>query len=88
MAGCNIYQNLGGTKHQMNRNLGWTKSMKLNIILLLRLKKENQWAKDSKYITPFDYFDNSLIVTTGSVSIASFTTVIGTPVIGTFSVKL
>ena len=72
----------------MNRNLGWTKSMKLNIILLLRLKKENQWAKDSKYITPFDYFDNSLIVTTGSVSIASFTTVIGTPVIRTFSVKL
>ena len=56
--------------------------------MLLRLKKENQWAKDSKYITPFDYFDNSLIVTTGSVSIASFTTVIGTPVIGTFSVKL
>ena len=46
----------------------------------------------SKYIASFDYFDNSLIVllsgttvivlsvTTGSTSIASFVTVIGTPV--------
>ena len=37
----------------------------------------------SKYIASFDYFDKSLIVlsiTTGSVSIASFTTVIGAPV--------
>ena len=37
----------------------------------------------SKYITSFDYFDKSLIVlsvTTGSVSIASFATVIGAPV--------
>ena len=35
-----------------------------------------------KYIASFDYFDKSLIVlsiTTGSVSIASFTTVIGAP---------
>ena len=34
----------------------------------------------SKYITSFDYFDKSLIVlsvTTGSISIASFATVIG-----------
>ena len=37
----------------------------------------------SKYILPFDYFDKSLIVllvTTGSISIASFATVIGAPV--------
>ena len=37
----------------------------------------------SKYIASFDYFDKSLIVlsvTTGSISIASFTTAIGTPV--------
>ena len=36
----------------------------------------------SKYITSFDYFDKSLIVlsaTSGSTSIASFATVIGTP---------
>ena len=37
----------------------------------------------SKYITSFDYFDNSLIVlsvATGSISIASFAAVIGAPV--------
>ena len=37
----------------------------------------------SNYITSFDYFDKSLIVlsvTTGSISIASFATVIGAPV--------
>ena len=37
----------------------------------------------SKYITFFDYFDKSLIVmsvTTSSISIASFATVIGAPV--------
>ena len=37
----------------------------------------------SKYIASFDYFDKSLIVlsiTTGSVSVASFATVIGAPV--------
>ena len=37
----------------------------------------------SKYITCFDYFDKSLIVlsvATGSISVASFGTVIGAPV--------
>ena len=37
----------------------------------------------NKYIASFDYFDNSLIVLsvkTGSISIASFTTVIGASV--------
>ena len=37
----------------------------------------------SKYITSFDYFDESLFVlsvTTGSISIASVATVIGAPV--------
>ena len=37
----------------------------------------------SKYIASFDYFDESLMVlsaTSGSISIASFGTVIGTPV--------
>ena len=38
----------------------------------------------SKYIASFDYFDKSLIVlsvTTGSISIASFATVIGAPAV-------
>ena len=37
----------------------------------------------SKYIPSFDYFDESLLVlsaTSGNISIASFATVIGTPV--------
>ena len=37
----------------------------------------------SKYIVSFDYFDKSLIVllvTTGSISVASFAAVIGAPV--------
>ena len=37
----------------------------------------------SKYIASFDYFDKSLIilsVATGSISMASFATVIGAPV--------
>ena len=37
----------------------------------------------SKYIASFDYFDKSLIAlsaTSGSISIASFATVIGSPV--------
>ena len=58
--------------------------MKLEIILLLRLKKRESMSKRlSKYIAFFDYFDKSFIVlsvTTGSISIASFATVIEAPV--------
>ena len=56
--------------------------MKLKIILLLRLKKELMSKRLSKYIASFDYFDKPLIVltvTAGSISIASFASVIGTP---------
>ena len=57
--------------------------MKLKIILFQRLKKEQMSKSLSKYIASFDYFDKSLIVlsvATGSISIASFATVIGAPV--------
>ena len=57
--------------------------MKLKIILFQRLKKEQMNKSLSKYIASFDYFDKSLIVlsvATGSISIASFATVIGAPV--------
>ena len=37
-------------------------------------------SKGSKYIASFVYFDKSLIVKNGSISIASSRTVIGTPV--------
>ena len=45
--------------------------------------KERELMSKSKYIACFDYFDKSLIVSsvaTGSISIASFATVIGEPV--------
>ena len=57
--------------------------MKLKIILLLGLKKELMSKEFSKYIASFNHFEKSLIVlsvTTGSISIASFATVIGAPV--------
>ena len=57
--------------------------MKLKIILFQRLKKEQMSKSLSKYIASFDYFDKSLIVlsvATGSISIASFATIIGAPV--------
>ena len=57
--------------------------MKLETISLLRLEKENKTSKRvNKYIASFDYFNESLIVlstTSGSISIASFATVIGAP---------
>ena len=57
--------------------------MRIKIILLQKLKKELMSKRLSKYIASFEYFDKSLIVlsvTTGSISIASFATVIGAPV--------
>ena len=45
--------------------------------------KERELMSKSKYIASFDYFDKPLIVlsvTTGSISIAQFTTVIVAPV--------
>ena len=58
--------------------------MKLKTILLLRLKKENQWAKIlASILLLFGYLDNLLIVlsvATGSISVASFATAIRAPV--------
>ena len=57
--------------------------MKLGIVLLLRLKKENKCERLSKSIASFDYFDKSLIVIfiiTGSNSIALCATIIGATV--------
>ena len=45
--------------------------------------KERELMSKSKYIASFDYFDKPLIalsVTTGSISIASFATVVGASV--------
>ena len=58
--------------------------MKLKDYFVVEIKDRDLMSKRlSKYIDSFDYFDNSLIVLSviaGSISIASFGTVIGAPV--------
>ena len=64
--------------------------MRLNIIsevrdyFLAKVRERELMSKRlSKYFASFDYFDKSLIIssiTNGSISIASFATVIGAPV--------
>ena len=89
----NIYPNLNAT--QLNeiplnaaslndkQHFRPNELMKLKIISSQRIKKRELMSKRlSKYIAFCDYFDKSLIVlsaTSGSISIASFATVIGTP---------
>ena len=68
----------------------WSAKFKLNRIneikdyFVAEIKESELMSKRlSKYIASFDYFDKSLIylnVTTGSISIASFATVIEAPV--------
>ena len=79
----NIYPNL-------NANISNEQQFRLNKIneikdyFIAEIKERELMSKRlSKYIASFDYFDKSLIVlsvTTGSISIASFATVIGAPV--------
>ena len=79
----NMYPNL-------TANLSNDQQFRLNKIneikdyFIAEIKERELMSKRlSKYIASFDYFDKSLIVlsvTTGSISIASFATVIGAPV--------
>ena len=79
----NIYPNL-------TANISNEQQFRLNKIneikdyFVAEIKERELMSKRlSKYIASFDYFDKSLIVlsvTTGSISIASFATVIGAPV--------
>ena len=79
----NIYPNL-------TSNLSNDQQFRLNKIneikyyFFAEIKERELMSKRiSKYIASFDYFDKSLIIlsiTAGSVSIASFATVIGAPV--------
>ena len=79
----NMYSNL-------RANLSNDQQFRLNKIneikdyFITEIKERELMSKRlSKYIASFDYFDKSLIVlsvTTGSISIASFATVIGAPV--------
>ena len=86
MAECNshnIYPNLGvNPSNEQQFSLNKTNEIKDYFIAEIR-ERELMRKRYSKYIVSSDYFDNSLVVlsvTTGSISIASFATVIGAPV--------
>ena len=84
----NIYPNLNAIP--LNANISNEQQFRLNKIneikdyFIAEIKERELMSKRlSKYIASFDYFDKSLIVlsvATGSISIASFATVIGAPV--------
>ena len=77
----NVYLNLLDEQEQQFR---LDKIIEIKDYKIAEIKERELMSKTlSKYIAFFDYFDNSLIVlsvTTGSVSIPSFATVIGAPV--------
>ena len=81
MAECNMSPNLSATPSNEQQ----FRLKKINEIkdFVAEIKERVVLSKSlSKYIASFDYFDKSLTVlsvTTGSISIASFSTVIGPP---------
>ena len=84
----NIYPNLNAIP--LNANISNEQQFRLNKIneikdyFVAEIKERELMSKRlSKYIASFDYFDKPLIilsVTNGSISIASFATIIGAPV--------
>ena len=79
----NIYPNLSPTLSN-NQQFRLNRINEIRDYFVAEIKERELMSKRlSKYIASFDYFDKSLIilsVTTGSVSITSFATVIGAPV--------
>ena len=75
---CNEASNLNNQQFRLN------KINEIKDYFIAEVKERELMSKRlSKYIASFDYFDKSLIVlsaTSDSISIASFATVIGTPV--------
>ena len=85
MAECsNIYPNLNAVSLNDQEQLRLNKINEIKDYFEAEIKERELMSKRlRKYIASFDYFDKSLIilsVTTGSSSIALFTTVIGAPV--------
>ena len=78
-----IYPNLSTTPSN-EQQLRLNKINEIKDYFVAEIKERELMSKRlSRYIASFDYFDKSLIVlsvTTGSISIASFATVIGAPV--------
>ena len=86
MAECdshNMYPNLSTTQSN-DQQFSLDKINEIKDYFIAEIKERELMSKRlSKYIASFDYFDKLLIVlslATGSISIASFTTVIGAPV--------
>ena len=81
---CNIYPNLNATPLNDQQQFRLNKINEIKDYFIAEIKERQLMNKRlSKYIASFDYFDKLLIflsATTGSISIASFTTVIGAPV--------
>ena len=79
----NIYPNLSAIPSN-EQQFRLNKINEIKDYFIAEIKERELMSKRlSKYIASFDYFDKSLIVlsvTTGSISIASFATVIGVPV--------
>ena len=80
----NMYPNLNAVPLSDQQQFRLNKINEINYYFVAEIKERELMSKRlSKYIASFDYFDKSLIVlsvTTGSISIASFATVIGAPV--------
>ena len=80
---CNMYLNLSATPSN-EQQFRLNKINEIKDYFVAEIKERELMSKRlSKYIASFDYFDKSLIalsVTTGSISIASFATVLGAPV--------
>ena len=79
----NIYPNLSTTPSN-DQQFRLNKINEIKDYFIAEIKERELMSKRfSKYIASFDYFDKSLIVlsvTTGSISIAAFGTVIRAPV--------
>ena len=80
----NIYPNLNEVPLNDQQQFRLNKIKETKDYFVAEIKERELMSKRlSKYIASFDYFDKSLIVlsvATGSISIASFATVIGAPV--------
>ena len=79
-----IENNYIDTSHLNNQQFRLNKISKIEDYFIPEIKEKDLISKNlRKYISLFDYFDKSLIVlsvTSGSISITSFATVIGIPI--------
>ena len=78
---CNIYPNMNAVPLNDQQQFRLNKINEIKDYFVAEIKERELMNKRfSKYIASFEYFDESLIVlsgTTGSISIGSFATIIG-----------